>query len=83
MTEEFPSSVQLEFEYGDRARASLIERSVAQEIGEIDGDRSTTTIDRTGDTVSLTIEADDLVALRAGVNTWCTLIDVAERCAKR
>lgn len=75
------STVELVFEYTDTARASLIERSVRQEVGEIDDDRSTTTIDRDDTTLELAIEAADLVALRAGLNTWCTLIEVAERCA--
>ncbi len=78
-----PSTVQLAFEYTDVERATLIERSVRQEVGEIDGARSRTTIERDNATVELFIEADDLVALRAGLNTWCTLLDVAERCSKR
>ncbi|UPM43993.1 KEOPS complex subunit Pcc1 [Halocatena salina] len=78
-----PSTVQLAFEYTDVERAALIERSVRQEVGEIDGGRSRTTIERDNATVELFIEADDLVALRAGLNTWCTLLDVAERCSKR
>lgn len=83
MSESLSSTVQLAFEYADTERASLIERSVRQEIGEIDGDRSTTRIDRDDNTVELCIEADDLVALRAGLNTWCTLVDVAEQCSER
>lgn len=83
MSHALPSTVQLEFEYTDAERASLIELSVRQEIGEIDGDRSQTRIDRDDTTVELCIEAEDLVALRAGLNTWCTLVDVAERCSER
>lgn len=82
MSHALPSTVQLEFEYTDAERASLIELSVRQEIGEIDGDRSQTRIDRDDTTVELCIEAEDLVALRAGLNTWCTLVDVAERCSE-
>ncbi len=83
MSHALSSTVQIEFEYTDAERASLIEQSVRQEIGEIDGDRSQTRIGRDDATVELCIEADDLVALRAGLNTWCTLIDVAERCSER
>lgn len=79
----FPSTVQLAFEYADAERAALIERSVRQEVGEIDSDRSRTTIERDDATVELFIDADDLVALRAGLNTWCTLIDIAEQCSER
>ncbi|WP_136717910.1 KEOPS complex subunit Pcc1 [Halorientalis salina] len=71
----------LEFEYDDGERARIVERSVRQEIGEISGDRTKATISRDGCLVELTVLAEDLVALRAGVNTWLTLVSVAERCS--
>jgi KEOPS complex subunit Pcc1 len=70
----------LEFEYDDAHGAHIVERSVRQEVGEIAGDRSTATVERDTDTVTVTVEARDLVALRAGLNTWLTLVDVAEAC---
>lgn len=76
------SNVCLEFEYEDPGRATRIERSVRQEVGEIAGDRTRATIDRDGHIIEIQIEAADLVALRAGLNTWCTLIEVAERCSE-
>jgi len=69
----------LSFEYDDGERARRVERSVRPEVGDIDGDRATATLDRDGDVVSVRIAAADLVALRAGVNTWSTLVGVAER----
>jgi len=30
----------------------------------------------------LTVEAADFVALRAALNTWLSLVDVAERCGR-
>ena len=68
----------LAFEYEDAQRARRIERAVRPEIGDIDDDRSSASLARAGATVELTVEAADLVALRAGLNTWCTLITVAE-----
>ncbi|MFC6975610.1 KEOPS complex subunit Pcc1 [Halomicroarcula sp. GCM10025709] len=65
------------FESSDRARR--IERSVRPEIGAIDGDRTTATLSRDGDTVEVLVSADDLVAVRAGCNTWLTLLGTAER----
>jgi KEOPS complex subunit Pcc1 len=59
----------------------LVDRSVSQELGEIDGDRATATVDRDGQTVTVTVSADDLTALRAGLNTWATLVEVAESVA--
>lgn len=68
----------LTVEYDSPERARTVERSVRPEIGAIDGDRTTATLDRDGETVEVRVTADDLVALRAGINTWLTLLSVAE-----
>jgi KEOPS complex subunit Pcc1 len=68
----------LEFDYDIDQRAALLATSVQQEVGEIDGDRSRTTVARDGQTVVVRVEANDLVALRAALNTWQTLIGVGE-----
>ncbi|SIQ71153.1 KEOPS complex subunit Pcc1 [Haladaptatus litoreus] len=68
-----------QFEYESDERALLIFRSVDQEIGEIDDDRSQTTVEREENCVVIRVSADDLVALRAAMNTWQTLVGVAER----
>jgi len=67
------------FDYDSADHARTVERSVRQELGEIDGDRSTATVARDGRSVTVTVEAADPVALRAGINTWLSLVDVAER----
>jgi KEOPS complex subunit Pcc1 len=69
----------LRFEYADERRARVVERSVAVEVGEIADDRSRATVGRNGSAVEVRVEASDLVALRAGVNSWIRMIDVAER----
>ncbi len=71
----------LEFDYESAPRARLVAESVSREIGEIDDERSRTTISRTGGTVLLEIEAADVIALRAALNTWFSLIDIAEETA--
>ncbi|MFC6769629.1 KEOPS complex subunit Pcc1 [Natrinema soli] len=71
----------LEFEYESASRARLVAESVAREIGEIDDERSRTTLERDGRRVLIDIVAADVVALRAALNTWFSLIDVAERTA--
>jgi len=68
----------LTVEYADPDSARLVERSVSRELGEIGGDRTRTRLDRTGTTLRVTVEASDLVALRAGLNTWTGLVTVAE-----
>lgn len=67
-----------DLEYGTDEQAQVIYQSVAQEIGEIDDDRSKTVIDLNGTSIEVTIVAADLIALRAAVNTWLSLIEVAE-----
>ncbi|WP_049971763.1 KEOPS complex subunit Pcc1 [Haladaptatus cibarius] len=68
-----------QFEYESDERALLVFRSIEQEIGEIDDDRSQTTVEREENCVVIRVSADDLVALRAAMNTWQTLVGVAER----
>lgn len=67
-----------DLEYKTSEQAHVIYQSVAQEIGEIDDDRSKTVIDLNGSSIEVTIVATDLVALRAAANTWLSLIEVAE-----
>ena len=74
-------STELVFAYDSAATARVVERSVAVEAGDIEGDRSEAAVSRAGDTVTVTVEARDLTALRAGQNTWLTLVEVAERVA--
>ena len=78
----FPHSTTLVFEYDSVGRARTVERSVAVEAGDIEGDRSAASVAREGATVTVTVEARDLTALRAGNNTWLTLVEVSERVAR-
>ncbi|MFB6120390.1 MAG: KEOPS complex subunit Pcc1 [Halobacteriaceae archaeon] len=71
----------LRFSYADAARASVVAASVAREAGDIEGDRTEATVDRDGATVTVRVSADDLVALRAGTNTWTSLVETAEAAA--
>lgn len=77
-----PHHTTLTLEYDTAADARRVERSLRQEIGEIDHDRSMTVLSREGRSVELTIDAADLVALRAAANTWLSLASVAERTAE-
>jgi KEOPS complex subunit Pcc1 len=71
----------LSFEYDDERTARRVERSVSVEVGEIDDARSRAAVSREGTVVTVDVAAADLVALRAGVNTWTRLVSVAERVA--
>ncbi|QCC48419.1 KEOPS complex subunit Pcc1 [Halobellus limi] len=72
-------TAEIDFEYGEERRARIVEESVRVEVDEIADDRSRATVARDGRVVRVTVEAADLIALRAGVNTWTRLLEVAER----
>lgn len=73
-----PHEATLVFDYPDPESARLVERAVEGELDEIDGDRTRASLARTGRSIEIRVSADDLVALRAGLNTWSTLVEVAE-----
>ncbi|WP_435186292.1 KEOPS complex subunit Pcc1 [Halobellus sp. EA9] len=68
----------VDFVYDDERRARTVAESVGVEVGEIADDRSRADVSREGAVVSVDVAAADLVALRAGLNTWVRLVDVAE-----
>jgi len=69
----------LAFPFGSERRARTVARALRPETGEIDDDRARAAVDRGGATVRVTVSAADLVALRAGINSWSRLAAVAER----
>ncbi|MEF8856800.1 MAG: KEOPS complex subunit Pcc1 [Haloplanus sp.] len=79
--DDAPHHLSLQFEYDTERHARIVERSVRVEVGEIDDARSAAQVDRDGRTVEVRIGAVDLVALRAGTNTWARLLEVAETVA--
>jgi KEOPS complex subunit Pcc1 len=76
-----PHGLTLTAAYDDPTRARTIERSLAEEVGEIDDDRSRTELDREGTDLTVTVDAADPVTLRAASNTWLSLLSVAETTA--
>jgi KEOPS complex subunit Pcc1 len=77
-TSNSPHDAPLTFEYDGADRARRVKQSLRPEVDDIDGDRTRVSVTRTGRTVDIAVEAEDLVALRAGLNTWLTLVSVAE-----
>ncbi|WP_436936024.1 KEOPS complex subunit Pcc1 [Halovenus marina] len=69
----------LSFEYDSPEAARRIERALAPEVADIADERSHTQLARDGNSLDVRIEARDIVALRAGLNTWLSLVGVAER----
>jgi KEOPS complex subunit Pcc1 len=72
-------AAELVFSYPEAQRAVRVEHSLRPEVGDVDGDRTMVTLARDGAALTVAIEARDLVALRAAINTWTTLASVAER----
>ncbi|MDR5673458.1 KEOPS complex subunit Pcc1 [Halalkaliarchaeum sp. AArc-GB] len=72
-------SATLSFIYPDEASASTVAAAVAVEQGELDDDRAGAAVALRDRTVEVTVDASDLVALRAGINSWTRLVDIAER----
>ena len=72
----------LSFEYPDERRARLVADAVGVEVGEIADERSAADVGHTGATVEVSVRASDVVALRAGLNTWTRLVSVAESVAE-
>ena len=68
----------LVFEYADATSAERVAAAIGPEADDIDGDRTTATVSVDGRALEIGLTADDLVALRAGLNTWCSLVTVAE-----
>ena len=78
MTATRPHETVLSVTYPSERRARVVADALGPEVGEIDDARSTATVDRDGNAVRVRVRADDLVALRAGVNSWSRLVAVAE-----
>jgi len=79
---EYVHEAVFEFPYDDERIATIVAEAVRPEVGDIEGDRTRATLRRHGDTVTVIVRARDLTALRAGVNTWGSLVSVAERIAR-
>lgn len=75
----YPHEASFSFTYPTTRQATIIAASLRQELGEIDDDRSQATLTHQATSLELTIHAADLVALRAAINTWLTLVSVADR----
>jgi KEOPS complex subunit Pcc1 len=77
-TSRSPHEAVFSLRYPDAESARRVERAIDPEAGDIQGDRTRARLSREDDTLEVSIQADDLVALRAGLNTWTTLVAVAE-----
>ena len=68
----------LSFAYDSPEATRQVAAAIEPELGAIDDERSRVRGTREGAELELTVEARDPVALRAALNTWCSLVSVAE-----
>ena len=78
VAESGPHSVELGFEFSTTERAETVGAAVQVEVNEVEDSRATASVTRQGPMVMVEIQAADLHALRAGINSWTRLIDTAE-----
>lgn len=78
---EYAHEAVFEYQYAGKQPARTIANSIRPEVGEIEGERTCVALRQEGTNLILTVRAKDLTALRAGINTWGSLVAVAERLA--
>lgn len=69
-------TVFLEFEFGDRA--NIVYESLRPELEAVPSERSKANLSVQEGRLNLFITAEDIISLRAAVNTWLRLIKIAE-----
>jgi KEOPS complex subunit Pcc1 len=78
VTEAFAHETVLSITYATPERTRRVERALSPEVDDLADNRSRTALSRETTRLDLTILARDLVALRAALNTWLSLLSVAE-----
>lgn len=69
-------SLQIEFNFGDDSR--LVYESLKPELQAVPSERSKIGLELSGQQLILTIFAEDIISLRAAVNTWLRLVKISE-----
>ncbi|MFQ3294529.1 MAG: KEOPS complex subunit Pcc1 [Halobacteriales archaeon] len=78
---EYVHEAVFEYQYVGKQTARIVADSIRPEVGEIEGDRTRAALRQEGTNLIVTVRAKDRTALRAGINTWGSLVAVAERLA--
>jgi KEOPS complex subunit Pcc1 len=69
-------SLSVEFDLGPQARP--VYESLGPELQEIPSERSRVSLELAGEVLRLSVAAEDVVSMRAAVNTWLRLIRISE-----
>jgi len=62
--------------------ADFVYRSLRPELEDAPSPRSGVTLELKDNTIKLSVEAEDVVSLRAALNTWLRLVKIAYEMAK-
>jgi KEOPS complex subunit Pcc1 len=68
--------LQVEIDLGPNARP--VYESLKPELQEIPSERSKINLELSGESLRLSVAAEDIVSMRAAVNTWLRLIRISE-----
>lgn len=69
-------SLTVEFDLGPQARP--VYETLGPELQEIPSERSRVSLELAGEVLRLSVAAEDVVSMRAAVNTWLRLIRISE-----
>jgi KEOPS complex subunit Pcc1 len=69
-------TLSVEFDLGPHARP--VYESLGPELQEIPSERSKVNFELSGDVLKMFVAAEDIVSMRAAVNTWLRLIRISE-----
>jgi KEOPS complex subunit Pcc1 len=69
-------TLSVDFDLGPQARP--VYESLGPELQEIPSERSRVSLDLSGDVLRFSVVAEDIVSMRAAVNTWLRLIRISE-----
>ena len=69
-------TLSVELDLGPQARP--VYESLVPELQEVLTDRSRITLELAGETLRLAVAAEDIVSMRAAVNTWLRLIRISD-----
>lgn len=69
-------TLSVELDLGPHARP--VYETLVPELQEIPSERSKITIEQSGGTLRMFVAAEDIVSMRAAINTWLRLIRISE-----
>ncbi len=69
-------TIEVDFELGPAAKPVF--EALKPETQALPSERSKVSLEQSGDRLRLSVVAEDIISLRAAVNTWLRLVKIAE-----